>query len=124
MADVLLVEPDVILGKIYTHALQINGHRVRWETTAQPAIAAVDQKLPDVIIVELDAPLHNGVEFLYELRSYRDCRDIPVFVLGHLPKATITRNAQWQRLNASYYYKPRTKLSQLLSMIAAECQAA
>jgi len=63
--------------------------------------------------------MHNGIEFLYELRSYTDWQNIPVVVLSHVPywSGGITV-ALWQHLRiAAYHYKPLTKLSDLLRSV-------
>ena len=77
---VLLLEPDVILARAYARALRKRGAAVESVRTAQAAIAAADTKTPDVIVVELQIPMHNGVEFLYECKSYAEWLNIPVVI--------------------------------------------
>lgn len=115
MARVLLIEPDCLLGEIYQAALKHRGHHITWSVTAQAAIAAADKKQPDVIILELQLPNHNGVEFLYELRSYNDLQDIPVIVLSHVPPVLRAISpVLWEQLGiTAYHYKPLTKLADI-----------
>lgn len=77
---VLLLEPDSILARVYAQALSRRGVTVDSVRTAEAAIAAADAKTPDVIVVELQVPMHNGVEFLYECKSYAEWLDIPVVI--------------------------------------------
>lgn len=115
MAQVLLIEPDHLLGEIYQAALRHGGHRVAWCIAAQAAIATADKQKPDVIIMELQLPTHNGVEFLYELRSYSDLQPIPVIVLSHVPPVLRAISpVLWEQLGiVAYHYKPLTKLADL-----------
>jgi DNA-binding response OmpR family regulator len=115
MAKILLIEPDIKLGKIYEQTLKLAGHKVFWQTSAQTALNIVDKHQPNLIILELQLSSHNGVEFLYELRSYDDWRDIPVLIHSHVPPVLKAISQMlWSDLGiAGYLYKPSTKLINL-----------
>lgn len=122
---ILLVEPDKLLGQIYTAAIQSTGHKVVHCFDAQTAIVAADKCRPDVVIVELQLAGHSGFEFLYEFRSYADWRNIPVIVHTGVPKYKFLN--KWPRIAANlgisdYLYKPRTSLKDLLGSVSALVQ--
>jgi DNA-binding response OmpR family regulator len=77
---VLLLESDVILGACYVEALSEDGFLVDWAKTAEGAIRLADKHTPDVVVVELQIAEHNGVEFLYEFKSYAEWITVPVVV--------------------------------------------
>lgn len=79
--QVALIEPDSILAKSYAAALSREGHRVTTSKTAQAAIQAADRQTPEVVVLNLDMPRNNGMDFLYEFRSYPEWRSIPVVLL-------------------------------------------
>jgi DNA-binding response OmpR family regulator len=113
--NILLVEPNTSLGKIYAKALEGAGHVVSHCRGAQEAVLSADQKQPDAVVLELQLPGHSGVEFLYEFRSYAEWQNIPVILHTlvsqehlHLP----------QQLNVStHLYKPTTTLKNLRQAI-------
>ncbi len=76
---ILLVEPDRLTAKEVTSYLS-QQHTVLHAVDAQAAIHAFDNHKVDAVILELVMPGHNGVEFLYELRSYEDLQNVPVIV--------------------------------------------
>ncbi len=117
----LLIEPDIKLGKIYHQFLEMAGHEVSWCTKAQMALHKVDEFSPDLIILEIQLPRHNGVEFLYELRSYNDWQSMPVIINSNVPPILKAISPMlWDELGiAGYYYKPSTKLSDLLQAVEA-----
>jgi CheY-like chemotaxis protein len=119
MPQVLLVEPDVILGRTYRDALEASGHKVAWCRSAQSAIASTDKLVPDLVVLELQLPVHNGIEFLYEFRSYHDLRPIPVVVLSQVqPAQRAISNVLWDQLSiVAYHYKPFTRLADLARTI-------
>lgn len=82
---VLLVEPDTILADAYAQKLQLSGCSVAIARTAQTAVHAADMKRPDIVLLELELSLHNGIEFLYEFRSYAEWFNIPVIINSFVP---------------------------------------
>lgn len=80
MANVLFLEPNTLLAQAYTQALALAGHMVQVVQGAQEAIHAADTTTPDLVLLELQLPGHNGIEFLHEFRSYPEWQDIPVII--------------------------------------------
>ena len=80
MAKVLLVEPDLLLGETYRDFLVHKGHVVQWRQTAETAVQALDNNPIDVVILELQMAGHNGLELLYEIRSYQDWQKLPIVI--------------------------------------------
>lgn len=114
MARVLLIEPDVVLGKTYSQALEYDGHNVWLHQVAGEAIQALDTLQIDAIIIELQLTRHNGLEFLYELRSYADWQTIPVIIHSFVEPEKIKNTLTYSELGvAECLYKPRTTLAQL-----------
>jgi CheY-like chemotaxis protein len=83
MARVLLVEDEPWLGELYMQLLSGAGHTVRWCQDGYDAIAAVDTKLPQVIVLDLLLPWANGLQLLHELASYVDLATIPVLICSN-----------------------------------------
>lgn len=119
MANILLVEPDRKLGQVYQTALSQAGHNVQQCRSGQAAIMAVDRHAPDVVILELQLARHNGIEFLYEFRSYPEWQSIPVIVHSLVPstQAGMAPILSDQFGVVAYHYKPLTKLRDLLVTI-------
>ncbi|MGH7195666.1 MAG: response regulator [Candidatus Saccharimonadales bacterium] len=113
---ILLVEPDKFLAEAYQKALAAAGYDVVLATGAQDAIHEADQQTPDLIILELQMAGHNGLEFLYEFRSYPEWQRVPVIINSLVPPTETDENIVfWDYLNISaHLYKPRTTLSQLI----------
>lgn len=119
MAHILLIEPDAILAATYREALERCGHSVNCQSRAQLAIEAADNQRPDLVVVELQLVRHNGVDFLYEFRSYNDWQPIPAVILSVVPPHEAGLGPSlWRQLNiAAYCYKPHTTLEDLLAVV-------
>lgn len=127
MKHILLVEPDVPLATIYQAALQQSGYSVAHCTMAQQAIICADNQRPDLILLELGLTAHGGIEFLYELRSYADWRNVPVIIVSHVPPEELrdSRVLLTAKLGIEvYHYKPNLQLRDLLSSIQRSLSAA
>ena len=119
--NILLIEPDKPLADTYQKALQKAGYQVNRSADVQTAIDIIDQKIPDVILLEIQQNTHNGIEFLYELRSYPEWQSIPIIVASIIPEHDIglTKPIKKQLNIKSYYYKPRLSLDELVRAIEA-----
>lgn len=119
MSHILLVEPNTLLAKTYTQALQHAGHTVAHAAGAQAAIHAADKQTPDIVILELQLPQHSGVEFLHEFRSYTDWAATPVIVNTILSPAGIARAKEPLSRDlgvTEILYKPRTTLQDIVRL--------
>lgn len=120
MANILLIEPDLLLAKTYAKSMDAAGHKVVACAGAQAAIHAADQKQPDVVILELQLVEHSGIEFMYEFRSYPEWQNIPVIIQTGVPVSEFAGNMKL--LNdelgvRTYLYKPQTSLRQLVASV-------
>jgi DNA-binding response OmpR family regulator len=121
MKRVLLIEPDQILADTYARAIEENVlTTVTSVSSAQAAIMAADENMPDLVVLELQLIEHSGIEFLYEFRSYSEWQSIPVIIHSIVPFSEF--GGSWQLLKdelgvCEYLYKPHTTLRQLLRRI-------
>lgn len=119
MSTVLLLEPDQLLARTYEKALNYAGYDVIRSIDAQSAIDAADSRRPDLVILELQLTGHNGIEFLYEFRSYAEWQPVPVIIQSLVPPQEFRMNSVlWRELGVvAYLYKPRTSLRRLLTTV-------
>lgn len=119
MAHILLVEPDKILSNICVQALQKAGHTVAVTNNAQTAVHLADERHPDLVILELQLKNHNGVEFLYEFRSYHEWLQVPIVVYSFVPPTEFAESpVLYGALGVEkFLYKPTTSLAKLLQTV-------
>lgn len=117
--QILLVEPDKLLASSTIKGLKKLGAQVEWSQNAQGAIHSIDTFRPEVIVLELQIPAHNGVEFLYELRSYSDWQNIPVVIYSFIQSEKLTKYTKsLAELGIdTWLYKPTTSLQQLFDIL-------
>ena len=123
--NILLIEPDLVLAKSYVTALEAADHTVTHAHTAQQAVMLADEHKPGLVILEPQMARHNGVEFLYEFKSYTEWQRIPVIILTSVPtnefeKLTVLRT---QLSVVTILGKSKTSLADLCAAVASAPKA-
>jgi DNA-binding NtrC family response regulator len=68
-ADILLVEDTVAMARVYQEYLRRGAYDVRWVETGVEAIAELERKAPDAMLLDLRLPDIDGIEVLRHLRA-------------------------------------------------------
>ncbi len=79
--QVLLVDDDDVMRRGMRLALEQDGWQVSEAENGRMALARLAETRPDVIVLDLMMPEMDGFEFLVEMRSRAEWRDIPVLVV-------------------------------------------
>lgn len=113
MSKIVLIEPDSVLANQYFDALSNERYEVVIKHSADNALDVLDDSVK-LLILELQLGPHNGLEFLYEIRSYEDLADIPVVVLSAVSPNYVVSTGSYELLGVTeYLYKPQTSLTVL-----------
>ncbi len=112
---ILVIEPSRDFGNLLKQNFKSKQFDVDLAYCAQEALRLADKKRPDLAILELNLPSHNGLEFLYELKSHWDWQDMPVIVYSHLtPEETkIDKKLQTRLGIREFLYKSQVSLEKL-----------
>jgi len=78
---VLLVDDDDMMRRGMRQVLEKDGWEAIEAENGRVALARLGESLPDVIMLDLMMPEMDGFEFVVELRSRAEWRDIPVLVI-------------------------------------------
>lgn len=79
--DVLVVEDEAYLCDLVADVLEAEGHKARTASNGQEALQRVQDRKPQLILLDLMMPVMDGWEFIRALRSNRDWADIPIVVV-------------------------------------------
>ena len=81
-ATILVVEDDPDIARLIAHHLQKASYRVLTAHSAEDALAAVQEDLPDLITLDIDLPDMQGDELARRLQADPLTHDIPVLILS------------------------------------------
>ncbi|HME81440.1 MAG TPA: response regulator [Candidatus Eremiobacteraceae bacterium] len=81
MADILVVDDDPVNRLLLTTILEHHGHVIFEAADGTHALAWLRERSPDLIIVDLNMPHMDGLEFLKVFRA--DARHAAVTIILH-----------------------------------------
>ena len=81
MPSILIVDDDPIIRDVLVEALQDEGYDVVSCRDGQEALEAVEEQVPDLILLDLMMPRVDGWEFRQRQLASESLRDVPVIVL-------------------------------------------
>ena len=79
--SVLVVEDDAELAATLLEALETAGFSGKVASDGREALAALDEKLPDVILLDLMMPVMDGWEFRERQKKHARASAVPVIVM-------------------------------------------
>lgn len=84
--DVLLVDDEPPIVTVLSTTLRAHGYEVRTAATAQDALLALTEEVPDVMLLDINLPDLTGWELLRRL-SPLDRQRVPIVVFSASPLA-------------------------------------
>lgn len=77
---ILVVEDDLWFAQQHLRRLEAAGFTAKHVTDGMSGIAAIDDEIPDAMVLDLFLPGPNALALLHEMKSYSDLSRIPVIV--------------------------------------------
>jgi DNA-binding response OmpR family regulator len=78
-ADILIAEDDAVLRAIYTKKFTLSGYTIRTAQNGEEAIAEIQKKEPDILILDINMPILDGFGVLEKYPSKE--RKFPIIML-------------------------------------------
>ncbi len=93
MKKVLIVEDDQIVANIYRNKFAVDGFQVEVALDGPAGLEMAHQFRPDAIILDLMLPRMSGVDFMKQIRSHPDFRQLPVIVFSNTYLSNMVQEA-------------------------------
>jgi len=81
MSLVLIVEDNEKNMKLVRDVLQVKGYETLEATTGEDGIRIATQRLPDLVLMDIQLPGMNGIDALRALRANEATANIPVIAV-------------------------------------------
>lgn len=81
---VLVVDDDPVVVGLVQHTLQHNGYEVLTSHDGQEALAILQKRIPDLILLDVQMPNMNGYTFVTEKLRLPAAAKVPIIVLSSL----------------------------------------
>ncbi|RAK60003.1 phosphate regulon transcriptional regulatory protein PhoB [Phenylobacterium hankyongense] len=79
--SILVVEDEDSLATLLQYNLEKEGYDVRLANDGEEALLLVDEKLPDLVVLDWMLPKVSGIEVCRRLRQGSESRNIPIIML-------------------------------------------
>jgi CheY-like chemotaxis protein len=114
--NLLLVEDDVNVAKLYRMLLESRGYTVRHAADGVEGLDAARKERPDLILLDVMMPRMNGISFLQALREDANLGAVPAVVLSNFREPRLVERAM--ALGAlEYMVKAQTRPETLVGAI-------
>jgi CheY-like chemotaxis protein len=84
MAKILLVEDDMLTRQMYDKTFAVAGFEVETAENGQEGLEKLKKYTPNVILLDINMPVMNGIEMLTKLKADAATRDIPVIIMTNV----------------------------------------
>ncbi len=82
--NILLVEDDSFLSGMYKKKFELEGFGVWVAEDGEKGLRLAQEKLPDIILLDIMLPKMDGFEVLSEIKKIEQTKKIPVIMLTNL----------------------------------------
>lgn len=108
LRSVLVVDDSLSVRRSMEQLLRDSGYEVRLARDGLEAVAVLEAKRPDIILVDLEMPRMNGMELTAHVRNRVETRDLPVIMITS--RSTEKHRKQAESAGVNYYMtKPYTE---------------
>ena len=115
MANLLLVDDDPDITETLSEFLRDQGHGVRVAANGAEALRLLDERLPDVVLLDVEMPVLDGPRMAHSMFLRNLGREqVPILFLSGV--ADLHRVAA--RIGTTYYLPKPFSLDRLLEMLA------
>ncbi len=81
---VLIVDDDEVMLALFRRVLLRKGYSVTTATCGEEALKVVDERRPDLLLLDISMPDMSGLELLEALRKHPDLFDVPAIFISAL----------------------------------------
>lgn len=111
MFDILLVDDEQDFLDPIAFWLEAKGYDVRKASNGEEAIKLVEQRVPDIIFLDINMPVMNGIDALKHIREKHN--NLPVIMIT----AELEKLPALQELNISGFFPKGGTLQQLEQLL-------
>ena len=113
-ADILIAEDDAVLREIYMKKFTISGYNIRTAENGEVAIAEIEKKKPDILILDINMPVLDGFGVLEHFPKSE--RPFPIILLTNF--ADEKNRTRGEELGANdYFIKSEMTIRKLIEMV-------
>ncbi len=107
--NILVVDDSAVMRKMIIRTLTMCGigiDSIHEASNGKEGLALLEEHWIDLLLIDINMPVMDGMEMLNHVRSNPETRDIPVLIVS--TESNEQRIASFYKLGASFVHKPFT----------------
>ncbi len=104
-ANILLIDDDKEFAQDMKEILGVQGYRVSTANSPPEATLLLRREKPDLMLLDIGMPMHDGRRFCTTLKRQERYRDIPVLIMSGRSKHEVEWGAELSQADG-YITKP------------------
>lgn len=113
-ADILIAEDDAVLREVYTKKFTISGYTIRTAENGEEAVALIQKKEPDILILDINMPVLDGFGVLEKYP--KNARSFPIIMLTNFGDEKNRQRGEDMGAD-DYFIKSEMTIRKLLEMV-------
>ncbi len=105
--NVLVVDDSAVMRKMIIRTLKMSGldlGEIFEAGDGREGLARLDEHWIDLLLVDINMPVMDGMEMLHKVRANPETRDVPVLIVS--TESNEQRISTFYKLGASFVHKP------------------
>ena len=82
MSTILIVDDEPLVREFFRTILERDGHTLLTAPNGHEALACLRDRIPDLVLLDLDMPVMDGMTFLRLIRRNPQFKDLPVVIVS------------------------------------------
>jgi len=119
--EILVVDDNLINLKVLTQVLSTNGYIVRGASSGEEAFLHIQEKTPDLILLDVQMPGLDGFEVCQQLKKSPDTADVPVIFITATD--TVESKIKGFEVGASDYIPRPLQMPEVLARVKNQLTA-
>lgn len=119
--DIVIVDDNIVNLKVLTTVLESNSYSVRCAQSGEEALARVTEKIPDLILLDVQMPGMDGFEVCRSLKEDPETEEIPVIFIT--ASDTVESKIQGFEAGAADYIPRPLQMPEVLARVKNQLTA-
>lgn len=90
---VLIVDDDANVVQLLSTMLERANYKVFEASYSLPALFRAARNVPDLILVDINMPIMNGLELIEQFKGYEETRNVPIVAITGMDTPEVRKTA-------------------------------
>ena len=115
--QILVVDDDPVIRTLVSEYLGAYGFEIQTAESGEQCLKSLSDGLPDIVILDLQMPIMNGIEVLERIRANNLTGAVPVILLSANAQNETASMVEKYKIKADHYLEKPFEIKSILEAI-------